>query len=102
MGKPHGKTCIRLDRFGLGDTLPIPGAHEGTVAFADMQSRSALLQALDEFDRLGRAGFLAKYRFGPARRYFLAHEGQLYDSKAIVGAAHAREFPDASAVARQP
>ena len=46
------RTCFplarRLDRFGLGDTPPIPGEHEGTVAFADMQSRSAVLQALDE------------------------------------------------------
>jgi 5-methylcytosine-specific restriction protein A len=65
------------------------------VAFTDMQSSAAVLQALDEFDRLGRARFLAKYRFGQARRYFLVREGRLYDSKAIVGAAHAREFPDA-------
>jgi hypothetical protein len=52
------------------------------------------LTAIDEFDRLGRQPFLAKYGFGPARTYFLQHRGRLYDSKAIAGVAHGIEFPD--------
>jgi hypothetical protein len=49
-----------------------------------------IVGALEEFDRLGRAVFLAKYGFGEARRYFLRHNGTDYDSKAVVGAAHTR------------
>jgi hypothetical protein len=59
-----------------------------------MQSRTAIVQALDEFDRMGRSAFLAKYGFSDTRRYFVVREGRLYDSKAVVGAAHAHEFPD--------
>jgi 5-methylcytosine-specific restriction protein A len=46
--------------------------------------------ALDEFDELGRAAFLTKYRFGEARSYFLRRNDRDYDSKAVVGAAHTR------------
>lgn len=53
----------------------------------------AVTQALDECDRLGRESFLAKYGFGPARRYFLLYRGMRYDSKAIVGAAYGVQFP---------
>jgi len=63
------------------------------MAFADISSRTAILQAMDEFDRRGRTAFLKEHSFGKARRYFLEHEGRLYDSKAIVGVAHAYQFP---------
>ncbi|WP_239591021.1 HNH endonuclease [Vitreimonas flagellata] len=57
------------------------------MAFDDINA-AAILAAIKEFDDLGREQFLAKYRFGPARSYFLVHNGRRYDSKAIVGAAH--------------
>jgi 5-methylcytosine-specific restriction protein A len=57
------------------------------MALTDI-TRDAVLQAIGEFERLGREAFLAEYGFGPARSYFLRHEGRSYDSKAIVGAAH--------------
>lgn len=44
--------------------------------------------ALDEFDSLGRDGFLSKYHYGPARAYFVVRNGTRYDSKAVVGAAY--------------
>ncbi|WP_431892393.1 HNH endonuclease [Micromonospora haikouensis] len=50
--------------------------------------RPAVLAAVDEFDRLGRDGFLRTYGFGPAKSYFLQLNGKLYDSKAIAGYAH--------------
>jgi 5-methylcytosine-specific restriction protein A len=43
---------------------------------------------------VGRPAFLARYGFIRARRYYLAWNGEHYDSKAIVGAAHGYEFPD--------
>jgi hypothetical protein len=64
------------------------------VGLGDLSDRGAVLTAIDEFDRLGRQPFLSKYRFGPARTYFLQHQGRLYDSKAIAGVAHGIQFPD--------
>lgn len=48
-----------------------------------------------EFIRTGRDAFLQKYRFGPARDFFVVHPptGQACDSKAIVGAAYGLQFP---------
>ncbi|MEW2522472.1 HNH endonuclease signature motif containing protein [Actinacidiphila alni] len=57
------------------------------MALSDL-TRGEIEQAIAEFDRLGRAEFLATYAFGPALRYFLLHEGRRYDSKAVVGVAH--------------
>ncbi|MFJ2761784.1 hypothetical protein [Streptomyces prasinus] len=51
-------------------------------------TRSAILQAVAEYDRLGRDAFLERDGFGPSRSYLLEIEGKEYDSKAIVGAAH--------------
>ncbi|MDD7920981.1 HNH endonuclease [Actinomycetospora callitridis] len=50
---------------------------------------SDVTSALDEFDAIGREEFLAKYSYGEARGYFVLRDGKEYDSKAIVGAAHA-------------
>ncbi|MFD0225457.1 hypothetical protein ACWGPD_08515 [Streptomyces hirsutus] len=51
-------------------------------------TRSAILQAAAEYDRLGRDAFLERYGFGPSRGYLLEIDGKEYDSKAIVGAVH--------------
>jgi hypothetical protein len=53
-----------------------------------------VLQAIAEFDRVGRDAFLDQYGFGPATGYFLVHDGRDYDSKAIVGVAHAFDLPE--------
>jgi hypothetical protein len=63
------------------------------AALGDLTSRAAVLNAIAEFDEIGRVSFLAKYGFKPARSYFLSYNGGLYDSKAIVGAAHGFQFP---------
>lgn len=57
------------------------------MAIADV-TRSAVLTAIQEFDRVGRDVFLRTTGFGRALSYFLEHEGRLYDSKAITGYAH--------------
>jgi len=51
-------------------------------------TRPAVLDAMAEFDRLGREVFLDTYRFGRALSYFVEIDGKLYDSKAIAGYAH--------------
>jgi hypothetical protein len=57
------------------------------MSLALLTSREAVLAAIREFDEIGRDAFLAKYRFGPARGFLVEHDGRLYDSKALVGAA---------------
>jgi hypothetical protein len=64
----------------------------------DLTSAEAIRKAVAEYDSLGQAAFLAKYNFGPARRYFLELNGRQYDSKAIVGAAHRIQFPEREAL----
>lgn len=66
------------------------------MSIQKLKDRQAVLTALREFDTLGRTGFLEKYGFGKSREYMLrdAETGNLYDSKAIVGAAYGYAFPD--------
>lgn len=66
----------------------------------DLLTRQTVLAALDEFRRLGRAGFLERYGFGEARDFFVRHPvtGEVCDSKAIVGVAYGMQFPDEGAL----
>lgn len=58
-------------------------------------SREAVLAAVAEFDRMGRADFLKKYGYREAVSYFLLHEGRRYDTKPIIGSAfgHQHRLP---------
>lgn len=64
------------------------------MSLSDLSDPAAVRQALEEFDRLGRDEFLAKYGFGKSRRYMLVADGKRYDAKAIAGAAHGFQHPD--------
>lgn|GEM_PF-5440869 len=64
------------------------------MSFADLSDPIAVEEAIEEFDRIGRSAFLAKYGFGGSRQYELAHRGRRYDIKAILGAAHGYQFPE--------
>ena len=64
------------------------------MSLSDIKSKQPVLDAIAEFNRLGGDQFLKKYGFGHARSYLLVHDGQKYDSKAIVGAAHGYARPD--------
>jgi len=68
------------------------------MALSDLNSPSAVLNAIREFDRLGREQFLDLHGFAPAREYLLRFEGREYDSKAIAGVAHKYEFPEEGAL----
>ena len=59
-------------------------------------TRSAVLAAIEEHDRLGREQFLRQYGFGRAREYRLLLNGREYDSKAIAGVAHRYTGPGAA------
>lgn len=60
----------------------------------ELTSRTAIMQAIDEYDRIGRDEFLARYGFGRARSYFLRYNGRNYDSKAIAGVACGFQHPE--------
>ena len=62
------------------------------MALRDLSDEAAVASALDEFDAIGQARFLAKYGFGEADRYMVRRNGKLYDSKAIAAAAHGYQF----------
>ncbi len=54
----------------------------------NLVSRSHVLAAMKECDNLGSREFLRRYGFGRATAYTLWHQGQEYDSKAILGVAY--------------
>ena len=64
------------------------------MGLSDVTDPTAVVEALKEADQLGRERFLEKYGFGESRQYFLKYDGRLYDSKAIIGAAHGFQHPD--------
>jgi energy-coupling factor transporter ATP-binding protein EcfA2 len=64
------------------------------MALSEITSPDAVLAAIHEFDDLGREKFLHKYGFGHSRIYTLERDGKEYDSKAIIGATHAFQFPE--------
>ena len=57
------------------------------MALADI-TKSAVEQAMAEYDEVGREEFLRRYGFSDAKQYWLIHNGQAYPSKAIAGVAH--------------
>jgi hypothetical protein len=63
------------------------------MALTAITSAEAVADAMAEYDAIGSAAFLEKYGFGPARRFWLVHEGRRYDSKAIAGAAYGYQHP---------
>ena len=54
----------------------------------ELVNKNHVLQAITEYDRLGRDDFLKKYGFGKSRQYLLLHKEKTYDSKPIFGVAH--------------
>lgn len=60
-----------------------------------LQSPYAVQTALDEFSKLGRTAFLLHYGFGKSRDFMVRNpaNGELCDSKAIVGAAFGFQYP---------
>ncbi|MDT4809361.1 hypothetical protein FQZ97_422470 [compost metagenome] len=61
-----------------------------------LKSPAAIQAAMDEFSQLGRVAFLKRYGFGKSRDYLVRNPrtGELCDSKAIVGVAFGKQFPN--------
>jgi 5-methylcytosine-specific restriction enzyme A len=58
------------------------------VNIVGLTSAHAVMQAIAECDKIGRAAFLAKYGFGQAKTLPLHYNDKIYDSKAIAGVAY--------------
>lgn len=71
------------------------------MSFQDLTDPKAVEEAIAEFDRKGRDAFLSEHGYGRASRFFLQRDnGNLYDSKAIVGVAYGYQFPDRGTLLR--
>lgn len=64
------------------------------MTISDIKDRRPVLEAIDEFDRLGRETFLRRYEYRPSRSYRLLHNEREYDSKPIIGVARGYARPD--------
>ena len=51
-------------------------------------TREGVEKALQEFDRIGRDAMFAKYGGRPSTRWHIEHEGNYYDQKLVLRAAH--------------
>ena len=66
----------------------------GWRVLSELTDPEAVIQAIQEFDALGRRYFLRKYNFGGSKTSFVDYAGKLYDVKAIASVAHNIQFPD--------
>ena len=66
-----------------------------TAELSRLRSPAAVQSALDEFATLGRTAFLNRYGFGKSRDFLVRNpaNGELCDSKAIVGVAYGFQYP---------
>ncbi len=55
----------------------------------DHVTKSDVLNAIQEYDRLGPEPFLSEHGFGPSRSYALIWDQRHYPHKAILGTAYA-------------
>ncbi len=72
-----------------------PGPRPGRVprSLSLLKSREAVERSMAEFREIGRVAFLAKYGFGKSRKFLMEYDGEVYDSKAIAGAAFGYQYP---------
>jgi hypothetical protein len=64
------------------------------MRISDLTDRSAVIAAMEEYDRLGQSAFLANYGFDPSRVYVVEHDGRRYDSKPIAAVAYGIQHTD--------
>jgi hypothetical protein len=76
----HGLTINDID-------LVPTGRSEQMVAW-DSVTRTEVLRAMQEYDRLGAKDFFAAHGFAPTTTYDLVWENRLYPPKAILGTAY--------------
>src|SRR5690349_8840018 len=68
------------------------------MSLSELSDRTAVLKAIEEYDRKGQDAFLEHHGYGRARSYVLRLDDKDYDSKAIVGVAFGYQFPERGAL----
>jgi len=63
------------------------------MAIDDLKTRTPVVAAVDEWNRIGASAFRSKHGAGAARRYFLVVGNTRYDLKPVMAAAHNLAFP---------
>ncbi len=64
------------------------------IRIRKLTDRTAVEAAIQEYDTLGRSAFLAKHGYREAHTYFIDHNGNRYDSKAIAAVAYGIQYPN--------
>jgi hypothetical protein len=86
---------VRVDDAGVEALESLWASHQdtdqqhapGVRLQGRLVTRAGVLSVLDEYAQLGQDDFLDKYGFQRSRRFWLQHEGKLYESKAVLGVA---------------
>jgi len=60
--------------------------------YLKVSQREYVINAIREYDKLGRAKFLEKYDFSESKKYFLVYKGQTYDCKPLTYGAYVLQF----------
>ncbi len=68
------------------------------MTLALLTSRDAVQAAMDEFDRVGRQSFLARYGFGESSTLVRAPNGRRYDAEPVLAAAVGKQHPGRGAL----
>ncbi len=53
-----------------------------------------MLEAIDEFDRIGRDAFLERYGYQRSNSRFIKFNGKLYDQRPIIGVSYGKQHPE--------
>ena len=69
------------------------------MSVTDVTCQDAVRAAAREFDALGEEAFLYEYDFGPVSDWVVVIDGRPYPAKALLGAAHGHQYPDAGPLA---
>lgn len=77
-----------------GEPAIPPSSSRTSERYKRLTSRKAVFAAMAEYDQLGADGFRSQHGFGAADTYVASYEGRTYDSKALVGVAFGKQFPD--------
>ena len=77
-----------LDRLSRAGSTADDEKHSNNLSDLSGLTRHAVLGAIAEYDKIRRAAFLKKYGRHGSRSYWIVHDGNRYDMKAIWGAAY--------------
>ena len=67
-------------------------------SLSEVTARQVVLEAVEEFDRVGRDAFVGAHQLEPSSDYFVLHHGRVYDSKPLLAVEQVALCPNCHAV----